>query len=408
MSAITMTHANTAETSELPFSSRYVAIWNVDAQVSIYEKNAHEKMYPASLTKIMTTLVALEHITDLRKEIVLEPEVFTGLEEEGAAVVGYQVGDQAQLIDLLYGIMLPSGADAARAIAIEVAGSEAAFVKLMNQKAQDLKLEHTHFVNVSGLHDDDHYTTAADMEIILKAALQDETFYQLFTADQYTNEDQSLHLVSTRTRICQSLGINDAFILGSKTGFTLEGGLCLASLIKTADTSYIVITGDAGNDAGSGQHLRDAQRIYEYLQEHYEYQTLYPKQEAIEDIEVRYGDETHVAIAPQEDIKVLLEKGTSAQVSVEADRPMIAPVEQGEEIAQLHISSPSLGLNETYPLVAMAAIDRKWLPYLFHQWWFIVPLVLIGIGTVIFFIGKRRMVRMVRNAKSHMTRLRRH
>lgn len=381
-------HAQTE--TDLSLSSRYAIIWNRDAQVTVYEKNAHETMYPASMTKIMTAIVALEHIPNLQKEIVLYPQVFSGLAEAGASVVGYEVGDTARLIDLFYGLMLPSGADAARALAIEVAGSEADFVALMNQTAAEWKLENTHFVNVSGLHDDNHYTTAADMEIILQKALENETFKQIFTSDQYTNADHSLHLVATYASTGAALGIDTSFLLGAKIGYTPESGRCLASLIKTDDTSYIVITGGAD---GAG-HLLDAQRIHAYLQEHYTYQTIYPKGEAIDDIAVRYGDEDHVAVAPQADIKALVAKGSNVEAQMEAEESLLAPVEQGANIAKLKVSYAPLDWSETVPLYAMAEIKRQWLPYLFHQWWFIIPLVALIGGITIALLMKGREIQM--------------
>lgn len=165
-----------AKEEELQVESKYVTIYSLNEHSAIYEQKAHEQMYPASLTKIMTTLVALEHIDDLHKEIVLGKDIFEGLEKEGASVAGYNIDDKAQLIDLLYGTMLPSGADAARAVAKHVAGSEEGFVKLMNEKAAELKLEHTHFMNTTGLHHDNHYSTTADMAKILETALKNKTF----------------------------------------------------------------------------------------------------------------------------------------------------------------------------------------------------------------------------------------
>lgn len=407
LSTLTTVDAMEVTPAELALSSQYVMVWNVDEQIPVYEKNAHEKMYPASLTKIMTTLVALEHINNLRTEIVFEPEVLEGLEAEKAELIGYQEGDHARLMDLLYGMMLTTGADATRAIAIHVAGSEASFVDLMNQKAQELELEHTHFTNVIGRHDEDHYTTAADMAVILNEAMKQEAFYRMFTANRYTSVDGSRQWTATRDAECRALGIQNDFLIGSKNGYTQEGGLCLASLIETADTSYLVVSGKAGSDAFSGEHLRDVERIYHYVQTHYENATIYQKREAISDVEVRYGSEPLVAIAPHSDVKILVEKGTDAQVNLNTDFSVSAPIRQGEAILQLKVSSPSLGLTKTYSLYAMAEVSRDWLPYLCHQWWVIALLIIGVIAIVMYGIHQRQATLMVRDIQQRVNRTRR-
>lgn len=406
LSSFTVTKAIEPSQRVLSLNSQHAMVWNVDDGQTVYEKNAHEKMYPASLTKIMTSLVALEHINSLRTEIVLGPEVFESLNKQEVAMAGYKEGDHARLLDLMYGMMMTSGADATRAIAMHVAGSEAAFVELMNQKAQELELENTHFTNVSGLHDENHYTTAADMVVVLREALKQEAFYKLFTANRYTSVDHSRQFHASRQGECQMLGIDGKFLIGSKNGYTLEGGLCLAALIKTADTSYLVITGNAGKDAASGKHLIDLQTIYNYLESYFEYQTVFQKQDAIADVNVRYGNEPTVAIAPHSDVKILVEKGTKAQVHLELPQDAMAAVRQGQAIAQLEVSSPSLNLRKSYTLYAMAEIHRDWLPYLCHQWWMIALIIAGVIVIVIYFINQRRATLMVRDIQQRVNHVR--
>lgn len=392
-----------AKVQDLQVESRYVTIYSLKDKSAIYELKAHEQMYPASLTKIMTTLVAIEHIDDLHKEIVLGKDIFEGLAEEGASVAGYDINDKAELLDLLYGTMLPSGADAARAIAKHVAGSEEAFVKLMNDRAEQMKLEHTHFMNTTGLHHDDHYSTTADMAKILEIALENKTFYEIFTADDFTSADGKMHFVNTKNSILDIIHGDKKTIMGSKTGFTLEGGLCLASLLKIDGEDYISISGYAGNDFSTMQHYKDAVAIGEFIQTQYERKTVYHANEAIHAVPITYGNSDEVEVVLHEDITMLVRKDEKLEESI-LQNTIIAPVNTREPIAQLQIGSKNVAEKRVYPLYAAETVSRNWIEYLLNSRWFYIFVILFSILTLIFFIGKPRIVRTCRRIKRRRLR----
>lgn len=131
----------------------------------LMQKNSEEKIYPASLTKMMTAIVAIENLPDLKVKIKLTNSTFQGLYKADASMAGFQPGEQVRAIDLLYGVMLPSGAECCIGLADQIAGSEQNFVKIMNQKAADLGMKNTHFENATGLHNVNHYTTVKDLAI---------------------------------------------------------------------------------------------------------------------------------------------------------------------------------------------------------------------------------------------------
>lgn len=378
--------------------SEYVSIWNVEEEKVLYEKQAQKRMYPASLTKIMTTLVALEAMDDLHETITLNEAVFEGLEEANASVAGYRVGDQATLEDLLYGIMLPSGADAARAIAIHCYGSEAAFVNKMNEKAASLNLSETHFTNTTGLHDNDHYSSAADLSIILREALKNETFQTIFEAPQYETSDHTKVFYATRVSAISLAGINEDFLTGSKTGYTLEGGLCLASTMEANGAHYIVITGNAGNDYATLQHIQDAYTIYQTLSSQYQLTTLYSKMEVIQEVPVKYGNEDHVPVVAYIDIEALNKIGEELDLEFNID-DVIAGVKEGDELGELNIVSPSLEITHSYTLFANADVSRDWIAYLLHAWWFYV-VILLGILWSILFMIRRHHLKKLRAKKA--------
>jgi len=248
-------------------SSNAILIRLIDDTV-LMQKNSREKIYPASLTKMMTVIVAIENLPDLNEKIKLTRSMFEGLYEADASMAGFQPGEQVRAIDLLYGVMLPSGAECCIALADHIAGSEQNFVKLMNQKAEDLGMKNTHFENATGLHNENHYTTVKDLAILLSNALQNDTFREIFTTFRYSTPTTNKHpggitFYSTMYERLGDQNIIDGEILGGKTGYTDEAGLCLASLAKVGKQEYILITAGAKGDHHSEQYnITDALAVY--------------------------------------------------------------------------------------------------------------------------------------------------
>lgn len=234
----------------------------------LMKKNSEEKIYPASLTKMMAAIVAIENLPDLKGEIKLTNSTFKGLYKADASMAGFQPGEQVRAIDLLYGVMLPSGAECCIGLADQIAGSEQNFVKMMNQKAADLGMKNTHFENATGLHDKNHYTTVKDLAILLSNALQNDTFREIFTSSRHSTQPTNKHpggvtFYSTMFEELNNQNIIGGEILGGKTGYTDEAGLCLASLAKVGRQEYILISAGAKGDHHSEQYnITDALAVY--------------------------------------------------------------------------------------------------------------------------------------------------
>ena len=161
--------------------SESAVLLDLDTGEIAAQKKGQEKIYPASLTKMMTVLLVLEKGEDLNKQVRLSEDIFPQLYEEDASMAGFLPGEHATVRDLLYGAMLPSGGECCKALAEEVAGSEEKFADLMNKKAEELGMKHTHFVNSTGLPDKKHYTTAEDLARLLEYAWQNGDFRAIFT-----------------------------------------------------------------------------------------------------------------------------------------------------------------------------------------------------------------------------------
>lgn len=260
--------------NNMPFdslNSSYAILVRLEDQTILKQKNSEEKTYPASLTKIMTAIVALENLPDLQREIKFTNATFEGLYEANAAMTGFQPGERVRAIDLLYGVLLPSGAEACIGLADKIAGSEQDFVRMMNRKAADLGMNNTHFTNAIGLHHENHYTTVKDLSILLSYALQNDTFREIFTSSRHSTRSTNIHpdgitFYSTLFKELSNPRINGGEILGGKTGYTEEAGLCLASLAKAGKQEYILITAGAKGDLYSEQYnITDALAVYNSL-----------------------------------------------------------------------------------------------------------------------------------------------
>ena len=221
-------------------TSEAAALFDEDGREVLYSKDAFERLYPASITKVMTALVALEYGNLSDQVTVTEDAVIT---ESGATLCGIEPGDVLTLEQLLYGLMLPSGNDAGAAIAVHIAGSIEAFADMMNAEADRIGAVDTHFVNPHGLHDPDHYTTAYDLYLIFHEAMKNPVFREITGTTAYTASyrDRSGQTVSktwkggnwfmTGERETPA-GIT---VIGGKTGTTQAAGYCLIMAEEAAD-----------------------------------------------------------------------------------------------------------------------------------------------------------------------------
>ena len=245
-------------------SSEYAVLLDVSANKVLAARNADTRFYPASLTKIMTLLVAAEKISDMEATFTMTEQIIAPLVRQDATRAGFSEGEVVNMTDLLYGAALPSGADATQGLALFLCGSEEAFVACMNEKAQQLGLKDTHFVNTSGLHDPDHYTTATDMAVILENAIKNDLCREILATYKYTTSSTPQHpegilLESTMFSRMYGTEVENVTIEGGKTGYTDESRHCLASFASKDGRDYIAVT-----FAGSGRYkpVYDAFAIY--------------------------------------------------------------------------------------------------------------------------------------------------
>lgn len=243
-------------------SSKYAILVDCNTNTAIAQRLADRTIYPASLTKIMTVVVAYENIENFNDIFIMPAELVLKAANQGASIAQFWAKTPLTMTDLMYGTILPSGAEAAYGLAQCVAGSEEAFAVLMNKKAAELGMTNTHFVNVTGLHDPNHYSTVRDMATLMNYAMSIPTVKEIMSAIQYTRSDGQQTLTSVvfnKTGYVHQTYNNGVTMIAGKSGYTPEAQRCLASYYESeSGERYILVTAYAYgsgktpvNDAGA-------------------------------------------------------------------------------------------------------------------------------------------------------------
>ena len=229
--------------------SEYAILINNDTKEIVGKRNANEKIVPASMTKVMTVLVAAKHISaeQLDEVVTMSHDAIDYSYAGGGSTSGFVEGEEVTVKDLFYGTILPSGGDAAAQLAMYVAGDIDTFVGMMNEEAANLGLTNTHFTNPVGFHSSEHYSTPYDISIIMMAALDNELCREVLTTKVYNSTGTNINpdgiTISNwflRRREDKDIG---GEILGAKTGFVDESGNCaVSSMISASGVEYICCT----------------------------------------------------------------------------------------------------------------------------------------------------------------------
>ena len=302
--------------------SKTAVLIDTESGTILANKDANKKMYPASLTKIMTAIIAIEmgNLTD-----VITVDDDTPYEIDGSHVA-LKPGEILTLKDLLYALMLPSANDAASAIAKHYGKNTESFVKLMNDKAKELGAYNTNFVNPHGLHDDNHYTTAYDLALITKYAMQNEIFRNIVSTQKYeikptnkepesrpfTNLNKMLYCGSSNQIYVDGMWISPLYenTTGVKTGYTPEAGYTLVASAKKNNTELIAVV----LNGVSLEMYQDAHNLFNYGFESYQSSTLAYKNTFIQNLTIKNGDNKEISLITENDFTALIEKNSISNV----------------------------------------------------------------------------------------------
>lgn len=295
----------TVNADNINISSKNAIVINLNDNNILFEKNSNEQIFIASLTKIMTAMVTLEQVNNLDEKVTITDEMLAGIYEYSQS--GLKAGDVVTYEDLLYGVILPSGADCVQAIEISLGGREK-FVNLMNDLAQKLDLKTTHFSNGIGI-DEDNYSSVYDISTLLKYALQNETFERIYTTKNYTMSN-GLEISAT---VEHYNTLDTSLITGSKTGFTKAAGFCISVLYKSEDYNYLIVTANADYTEGKPNHILDALTIINYYLENYHYLKVFNKNENILSIPILDGKQKEYDIKASREIKLYVNKNITLE-----------------------------------------------------------------------------------------------
>lgn len=278
-------------------------VYDITENKTLYEYNSNEEVSIASITKTMTVITAIENIEDYSKEITYTEEMKNNVAWY-ASVAGYKVGDKLTFEDLLYGAILPSGADATVALAIATSGSLENFIKEMNELALKIGMTNSHFVNVHGLDEDNHYSSAADLQKLLTYALQNETFRKVYTTKEYTSSTGK-KLKSTILKANTKYNLDISRIVGSKTGTTELAGLCISVLMEDEGHEILIITLGAPND-GYPYNVADAIELIDFIEKSYNNTPFFYSDKELRNLKVEESKTTEYSIKTGKNIVLYL------------------------------------------------------------------------------------------------------
>lgn len=288
---------------DFDITGEYVSLYNMNEDTLLYSKNDTKKTSIASLTKMMTTLVAIEEIDNLDKIVTIKERDFEGT--VGYSKAGFKVGDKVTYRDLLYGIILPSGADAVNAVVNNTLGYDK-FIKKMNETAKKIGMNDTSYANPVGKDDENNYSTSNDLAKLLKYALKNETFKTIFTTKNYKTSN-GLNLESTVNRYENILNTDE--IKGAKSGFTKDAGRCLASITTLNNVDYLLVVINSSTTSPYNA-VKDTITIYDYYNNNYGYKNIINDDTFIKEIPVDFSKEKTYKITGSEDIEKYLKNNT--------------------------------------------------------------------------------------------------
>jgi len=331
------------------------ALVDYDTGDVLAEKNADARVPPASLTKIMTSYIAAREIESGR--IHLSDDVPISVNawkhaapEEQQSAMFIREGTTVKLEDLLRGVIIQSGNDATVAVAEYVAGSEDAFVDLMNQQAKALGMFGTHFMNSDGLPDPDHYSTVRDLATLTRALIRDHPSHYAIYAEKsfrYNNIDQP-----NRNRLLW----RDRTVDGVKTGHTKEAGYCLiASALRDGMRLVSVVTGTSSDEA----RMRESQKLLSFGFRYYETHKLYDGGVMLRTADVWYGKDNEVQLGLAAPVYVTIPRGRYGDLKAETDvaRVVKAPFDVGAEFGQLRVTLDDKDVVKA-PLTTLSAVEE--------------------------------------------------
>lgn len=365
---LAVTLAEKTNELEKNLSSEAVLLMEASTGKVVYEKNGYEKKYPASTTKIMTAILAIEHCN--LNETATASEFAINSVPSGYSTANIQIGETLSVKDLLYALMLQSANESAVILAEHVSGSQEAFANLMNEKAKELGCKNTHFINPNGIHNENHYTTAYDLALITQYAMKNQTFRDIVKTTSFTLPATTSYPSESRTYAnTNNLIIYDArnrpdnyyykYATGVKTGYTSAAKNCLVASAEKNGIEYISVVLGASityESTGSVSHRYvDTISLFDYAFDNFSFRKLKSANNLIKTIKIENGkkDENSLDLLIASDVNSLVSldnKSNQIDPEITLKEGLSAPIAKGDIVGT--ISYKVEGINYTTDLIA--------------------------------------------------------
>lgn len=364
----------------------------------LYHKNENEKMYPASTTKIVTAILTLENC-NLNEVVTVSYDAVMSI-PDGYSSASLQIGEQLTIEQLLQLLLVHSANDAANVLAEYVGGSVESFVSMMNTKVHELGLSNTHFTNAYGLHDDDHYTTAQDLAMIMKYCIKNEDFRKIAGSASCTlpatNQYTARKYTSTNELIIPNNSNYYPYLTAGKTGYTSQAGDCLVSCSYKDDLELICVILGGKTINGVSTRFSETKTLYQYGYRNYSIKTLLHANDIVTQTEIPNGtkETRNLDLLANNSVDALLENTVSIDsipFEINLKENMKAPVEQGDNLGT--ISYTIDGIQYATDLIASHPVEEsKFLNYILKIG---IGFLMILIAYTIFFNRKKKRHRKI-------------
>ena len=274
----------------IEINSKNAVLVNLNTGSVVYEKAKDEHVSVASLQKILTAIVSIENIKDLNETVIINDDKLSSIDWD-VYVIGLKDEEEVTYYDLLYATLLDSAGDAAKYLALTVSPSEEEFAKLVNAKAKEIGLENTVYKDPIGLEREGQYSTAYDMYKALEYSLKNKDFKKIFTTAEYKFTDEEFEIKGPRKKASD---LDAPYIMGAKTGFTDEAGICLASYIKNGDEEFILVTLNADYDVNKNQNFLDQKHLMDFYIDKYAVKKLIKKDTILATVKTSFGEKIDI------------------------------------------------------------------------------------------------------------------
>lgn len=391
--------------------SPHVLLMDMKTGMVLYSKNASEKVYPSTLTGIMTALLVLENCN--LEELVEASESALSNVPTGDNKLGIIKGENLSVRQLLYAILLSSSSDATNLLAEKTSGSIDEFVKLMNARAKELGMENTNFTNPTGAHDERHYTTAEDMAILVRVAMENETFREIVKCQSYsipaTEQNPTARKVVNRNHFVSILLRNDYFYkyaTGIKTGYSAEAKSCIAASAEKNGISLLALVFEADTVDNVAQSFADCKAMFDFVFDNYVSQTIVEKEEIIAQTGIsNTRRDNKLILKSEKDVSVIRHKN-SPEIEItfkdNLKKSVSAPIKKKQVIGTREyfangspIGTVNLLADKSYKLDIVTYLVNKMIAFVTSPWLFVSIAVLV----FMFFMLERRRRRILRKKR---------